>query len=165
MRNNNAIVIDVESDGLDLLKSRLTCIAIKQGNSELVIANRSEKRMLRKFWNYLRKQENFVLVGFCIDSFDLPIIYARSMRHRIEVVDVRNKILDLRRLLSPNNRYAKGKLKDYCKLLRIGSKTGDGKKAVRLWKEGKISELREYVLQDVRITHKLFRRVEESGLI
>jgi DEAD/DEAH box helicase domain-containing protein len=42
-------------------------------------------------------------------------------------------------------------------------KSGDGLKAIRLYREGKIEELREYCLDDVRITHELFELGRATG--
>lgn len=42
-------------------------------------------------------------------------------------------------------------------------KSGDGLKAIRLYREGKIEELREYCLDDVRITKELFEIGKARG--
>jgi DEAD/DEAH box helicase domain-containing protein len=42
-------------------------------------------------------------------------------------------------------------------------KSGDGLKAIRLYREGKIEELREYCLDDVRITYELYEYGKRHG--
>jgi len=42
-------------------------------------------------------------------------------------------------------------------------KTGDGLKALRLWKEGKLQELADYCLQDVKLTRDIYEYGAEHG--
>jgi DEAD/DEAH box helicase domain-containing protein len=42
-------------------------------------------------------------------------------------------------------------------------KSGDGLKAIRLFREGKIEELRQYCLDDVKITHQIYEYGKRHG--
>lgn len=48
--------------------------------------------------------------------------------------------------------------------LGIG-KSGDGLKAIRLWEQGKIDELKKYCLDDVKITRDLFLTGRDTGVL
>jgi DEAD/DEAH box helicase domain-containing protein len=41
-------------------------------------------------------------------------------------------------------------------------KSGDGLQAVRFWKEGRIDELKDYCLQDVRVTRDIYEKALEE---
>ena len=44
-------------------------------------------------------------------------------------------------------------------------KTNDGAMAPLLWQDGKYAELATYVIQDVKIEHKLFLKILETGTV
>jgi len=161
------IVFDIETLGLDPIKDRVTAIGLKTDAEELIITYKDEKRILNEFWDYLAKKKYFRLVGFNSISFDVPFLYLRSFKHNVEVFNVDGRSIDLRLVLNHGRAYAKGKLEEYSKL--IGFKTKyhgfSGKHIPLLWKHGKIEELKEYLLQDVRMTHAVLERCLKVGLI
>jgi len=90
------------------------------------------------------------LVGFNSDHFDIPLLnkYYPGDLGKIKSIDLMATIKEaLGRRLSLNN-VANA-------TLGVG-KSSDGLQAVRWWKEGEIGKIREYCLQDVKVTKDLF---------
>jgi len=161
------IVFDIETMGLDAFKDRITAIGIKTDAEELIITYNDEKRMLKEFWQYLNKTQYFRLVGFNSIGFDVPFLYLRSFKHNIEIYNVDGRSIDLRLVLSHGKSYASGTLEKYSKLIGYKTKYNgfSGKHIPLLWKHGKIKELKEYLLQDVRMTHAILKRCEGCNLL
>lgn len=159
---------DLETTGLSPLNSRITAIGVSNGFGTDAIVDKDEKFILEKFWEGIKRKYPYVrLVGFNCQSFDLPFLMIRSLKHNVKVFDMRNRIIDLRDILSNGNKYQKGKLDDYAKLIGTSTKFNgySGYEAIMLWNENKLDELREYVLTDVEITHELYDRMKEIGLV
>lgn len=162
------ICFDIETTGLDPLKDRITAIGICNGFCTDAIVDKDEKHILERFWVGLRRKYPYVrLIGFNCWSFDMPFLIIRSFKHNVRLLDVRGKVIDIRHLLSHGNRYQKGKLEEYARLVGLELKYNGytGLDAIRLWNENKLDELREYVLVDAKITHQLYERIKEIGLI
>lgn len=159
---------DIETTGLDPFSSRITAIGVSNGFGTDAMVDKDEKYILEKFWEGVRRKYPYIrLVGFNCQGFDMPFLIIRSLKHNIKVFDLKGRIIDLREVLSNGNRYQKGKLDDYAKLIGIEQKYNgySGFEAIRLWNENKLDELKEYVLTDVRITHKLYERMKETGIV
>ena len=161
------IIFDIETTGLNPLKDRITAIGIKTNNDELIFTDSKEERIIKSFWRYLKRFKEFRLIGFNNFEFDNSFIIIRSMKFRINVLDINYKSIDLRRKLFNGNKYKKGTLDDFSKLVKYTPKY-NGYCAAHiplLWKEGKIDELIEYLKQDIRMTYKVYERLREIGLI
>ncbi len=162
------VCFDIETTGLDPLNERITAIGISNGFGTDAIVDKDEKYILEKFWEGIRRKYPYIrLIGFNCNSFDLPFLVIRSLKHGVKLLDLKGRVIDVRDVLSNGNQYQKGKLSDYAKLIGIASKYNGytGYEAIRLWNENKLDELREYVLMDVEITHKLYEKIREIGLI
>jgi len=109
-----------------------------------------------------------LLVGHNIINFDLPFIFQRCLANNIAVkpfidlseFNVRG-VYDTMRgwWLGSRNRVA---LDDVAWALGIeSSKTGEveGSKVFDLYQAGKLAEIREYNLNDVRVTRKIYERM------
>jgi uncharacterized protein YprB with RNaseH-like and TPR domain len=99
-------------------------------------------------WPIFERAE--MLVGYNSDSFDIPILnkyYAgdltniRSLDLMVEVQKVLGRRLRLQSLAEATLNRGKG---------------GDGLKAVEWWAQGLVDKVREYCIEDVRITRELF---------
>ncbi|HXI23329.1 MAG TPA: ribonuclease H-like domain-containing protein [Pyrinomonadaceae bacterium] len=109
-----------------------------------------------------------LLVGHNIINFDLPFIFQRCLANNIAVkpfidlseFNVRGVYDTMRRWwLGSRNRVA---LDDVAWALGIeSSKTGEveGSKVFDLYQAGKLAEIREYNLNDVRVTRKVYERM------
>src|SRR6266704_4682434 len=109
-----------------------------------------------------------LLVGHNIIGFDLPFIFQRCLGNNITVkpfIDLRefpvSGVYDTMRgwWLGGRNRVG---LDDIAWALGIASsKTGEveGRKVFELYQSGKLAEIREYNLNDVRVTRRIYERM------
>lgn len=137
-----------------------------------IVGDCTEKDMLKTFWGMLDPDQEFgpdveTLCGFNVLGFDLPLIFYRSM------------VLGVRPTRSINlSTYAnnadvidtfarfpgfKGQCKQVCLELGIEPKSKmQGHEAPGAYREGRLDDLREYVMSDVYIERELFKK--GSGL-
>lgn len=160
------IAFDIETTGLNPFKDRVISIAVKTDTEEHIFTNKKERIILEKFWSFLRSLESIKLIGFNSFTFDIPFLYIRSLKHKVRAIDVRYKSVDLRFLIAFGNKFKSGTLEDYSKLIGYTAKYNgySGKHLPLLWKEGKLDKLKEYALQDVKMTFELYQKVKEIGL-
>ncbi len=91
-----------------------------------------------------------IIVGFNIDSFDLPVLkrYYPGNTAELKTFDILSDIKrELGRRLSLN---------DVVRATLGREKSGHGLHAITLYNEGKMKELTSYCLDDVRLTKELF---------
>lgn len=161
----NVLAFDLSTEGLDPLKHRIIGITCKTIFEERIFTQRDEKKLLEDFWNYLKLNDFKKVIGFNSENFDIPVLIVRSLKNNVEMTVLNNKSIDLRKAIFKDE-HRKGKLKDFKELLDINFPENGFKKMHMsiLWDED-IKELRELLLQDVRITFKLYDRVRGVGLI
>ena len=138
------ICFDIETTGLSPIENRITMIGLKSAKEELIITSQDEKEIIVKFWGYLRENNVSLLIGFNSRGFDIPFLITRTFKYKIEAVNLKYKMLGLRRAFQYYfNSYAKGKLENYSELINCGAKYKGIKsdKIPELWKEGKIKIL------------------------
>ena len=93
----------------------------------------------------------------------------RSFKYGIRIPDIKGKTIDLRFVLSYGNKWAKGKLEDYSKLI-LGDrgcklKDCDGSKVKELWEQGECDKLKKYCNQDVFLTERIYERLKVMGVL
>jgi len=112
---------------------------------------------LPKLWPIIEKADT--LIGFNSDSFDIPLLNKyypgdlariRSIDLLVEVYAVLGRRIRLQSLAEAT--------------LKIG-KSGDGLQSVRWWQEGKHDKVREYCIQDVKITRDLYDYALKNGAL
>jgi DEAD/DEAH box helicase domain-containing protein len=115
------------------------------------------KEELTKLWPILETAD--VLIGYNSNSFDIPLLNnyypgdltkIRSLDLLVEVQTALGRRLRLQSL-------AEGTLK--------AKKSGDGLQSVRWWQEGLYDKVREYCIQDVRLTRKIYEYALEHGAL
>jgi len=162
------VIFDIETTGLDPTKDRITAIGVRNGFGADAIVDKDEKYMLKKFWEMVKRKYPYLrLVGFNCLGFDMPFILVRSFKHNVKILDIKGKVIDLRYVLAHGNKFQKGKLEEYAKLIGLDEKYNnyDGADAIKLWESGQLSELKEYVLGDVHMTYEIYERAKGVGLI
>ncbi len=100
-----------------------------------------------------------VLIGFNSDHFDIPLLdkYYPGSLYTIKSIDMMVSIKNaLGRRLSLKN-VAESTLKT--------GKSADGLQAYRWWKEGKIQEIKDYCIQDVKVTKELYEYILKNKKI
>jgi DEAD/DEAH box helicase domain-containing protein len=157
-----AITFDIESisDSLvrghvDVNEQELTVVAIH--DSDTGEYSSFLKPELPKLWPILERAD--MLIGFNSNTFDIPLLnryYPGDLAHMhsldllVEVQKVLGRRIRLQSLAEAT--LGKGKL-------------GDGLKAGEWWREGKIEKVREYCIEDVRITRELYEYALEHGVL
>ncbi len=161
------VFFDIGTKGLKPFEDRIIIITLMYGDEEVIFTNRDEATILKQFWKYLRRNNFKKIVGFNSDVFDIPMLVIRSIKHRIKMMDLTGRSLDIRKVIISDRDNRKGKLQDFKKLLDIEFEPSGYYKmhASILWEDPDNKELREFLLQDVRITWTLCRRLIEVGLI
>lgn len=112
---------------------------------------------LPNLWPIMERAD--MLVGFNSNTFDIPILnkyYAgdltkiRSLDLLVEVQKVLGRRIRLQSLAEATLKKGKG---------------GDGLKAVEWWAQGLVDKVREYCIEDVRITRELFDYALKNGML
>ena len=132
-----------------------------------------EKELLERFWDIVdRKRPR--LVSFNGRTYDGPMLMIRSAQLGVKpsknLVGNRYRMTDHCDLLevftflgAVRDRYS---LDYWCRRFDVESPKGsiDGSQVSRAYREGRIEEIGEYCLRDVRATAELYRKVEDTIL-
>ena len=103
---------------------------------------------LPRLWKILEEAD--ILVGYNSDHFDIPLLnkYYPGDLARIKSLDLLKEIhLSLGRRIKLDA-VAEGTLGE--------NKSAHGLQSIKWWREGKVQEVRDYCIQDVAITRKIF---------
>lgn len=100
-----------------------------------------------------------VIVGFNIDGFDMPTMveYYPGDISQIPTLDLMGRIKD-----SVGHRIS---LDDVAQETLGVGKTGDGLDAIKYYQTGQLDKLRDYCLQDVKVTRQLYDYGLQKGLV
>ena len=156
------ITFDIESISNSALRSRvdvneqeLTVVGIH--NSESNTYSSYVREELPQLWPILEKAD--LLVGFNSNAFDIPLLnrcYPGDLTHirSLDLLTEVQQVLGRRIRLDSLAQATLGK-----------GKTGDGLKAMVWWQEGKYDKVREYCIEDVRLTRELYDHALQHGLL
>jgi DEAD/DEAH box helicase domain-containing protein len=156
------ITFDIESISnspvrghMDVSQQELTVAAIHDSFTNEYSSYLKEE--LSKLWPILEHAE--LLVGFNSDVFDIPLLNRYypgdlSRLHSLDLLSEVQKVLGRRIRLQSLAEATLGR-----------GKTGDGLKAGEWWREGKIEKVREYCIEDVRLTRELYDYALEHGVL
>jgi DEAD/DEAH box helicase domain-containing protein len=157
-----AITFDIESISdsivrghIDVREQELTVVAIH--DSETGEYSSYFKEELPKLWPILERAD--MLIGFNSDSFDIPLLnryYPGDMTHirSLDLLSEVQKVLGRRIRLQSLAEATLGK-----------GKSGDGLKAGEWWKGGEKEKVRDYCIEDVRITRELYDYALAHGVL
>lgn len=148
-----AITFDIESISdsivrghIDVNEQELIVVAIHDSlTGEYTSFSKEE---LPKLWPILEHAD--FLIGFNSDSFDIPLLnryYPGDLAHvtSLDLLSEVQKVLGRRIRLQSLAEATLGR-----------GKSGDGLKAGQWWREGKKDLVREYCIEDVRLTRELY---------
>jgi DEAD/DEAH box helicase domain-containing protein len=154
------ITFDIETANLIPVLSRqelhrldLAVVAIH--DSETGEYSSYSQEELPKLWPILEKAD--VLIGYNSDSFDVPLLnhyypgdltHIRSLDLLVEVYKTLGRRLRLQNLAEATLGHGK---------------SADGIKAVEWWQAGEYDKVREYCIQDVRVTRELYEYALKHG--
>lgn len=152
------ITLDIETsntfiDGsFDPSKLDLSIICIHDSKTDEFLSFTQEE--LPRLWPILEKAD--MLVGYNSDHFDIPLLdkYYPGELARIRSLDLMKEIKNVlgRRL----------KLDNIAQATLGRPKSADGLQAVRWWKEGKVDLVRQYCIEDVRITKEIYEYARKN---
>lgn len=105
---------------------------------------------LPKLWPRLERSSR--IIGYNLFGFDYPCMqtYYTGNIMSLPTVDI---LLEIEKRLG-----FRIKLDTVAQATLGMGKSGDGLQAVRFWKEGEIEKLKEYCLQDVRVTRDIYEK-------
>ena len=154
------ITFDIETIGEfgnngDFSKVEVTVVGVHDSESGEYSSYLKEE--LPKLWPLMERAD--ILVGYNSDHFDIPILnryYAGDLT-KIKSVDLLKEIKNVlgRRL----------KLDNVAEATLGKKKSADGLKAMQWWKTGEIDKIREYCLDDVRITKAIYDHAKKTGSV
>ena len=150
------IVFDIETKNIfddvgknDPVLLDIAVVAIHDSETQEYSCYSEEE--LPALWPILEKAD--MLIGYNSDHFDIPLLnkYYPGDITQIKSIDIMEAIKkSLGRRLSLNNVVG----------ATLGlAKTADGLQAYYWWKEGKIKEIREYCINDVKVTKTLYEHI------
>lgn len=144
---------EVDRKKLHLLKVSVAC-AYDSGSGRYQAFE--EKEMLKL--EELLKQADWI-VGFNIRDFDLEVLapYFMTPVKSLPVLDLLVEIEKVRGHRVSLQSVAQATLKS--------SKSGSGWDAIRLFKEGRLEELKKYCMDDVRITKEIYEYGVKNGKV
>lgn len=116
-----------------------------------------EKEEFSALEDILRKSD--LVVGFNINQFDLPVLapHVSLTVAELPVLDLMNDVersLGFRISLDNLSRATLG-----------AQKSGHGLEAIKWWRDGEKQRVKDYCLQDVRLTRDLFEFGKEKGYV
>lgn len=115
------------------------------------------KEELPKLWPLIERTE--LLIGYNSDSFDIPLLnrYYPGDLTSVPSLDLLSEVYKVlgRRI----------RLQSLAEATLNKSKKGDGLQSVKWWQEGKIEKVREYCIEDVRITKELYDYALAHGIL
>ena len=157
-----AITFDIETTFDSLVRGRidvntqeLTVVAIHDSLTNAYSSYSKEE--LSKLWPILERTD--LLIGFNSDAFDIPLLnryYPGDLSHlrSLDLLTEVQKVLGRRIRLQSLAEATLGR-----------GKSGDGLKANEWWKEGKKDKVREYCIEDVRLTRELYDYALAHGVL
>lgn len=155
------ITFDIETAGVfegglpDPTQLELTLIGIHDSETDAYSSYLKEE--LPKLWPLLERAD--LLVGYNSEHFDIPILnkyYAGDLT-KIKSIDLLKEVKNVlgRRL----------KLDNMAEATLGRGKTAHGLEAVKWWQQGEIEKVREYCLDDVRLTKELYDYAKKHGML
>ena len=176
-KDRRLVVLDIETvaldfgtvkGALDAMSGRIVCIGLlvedAMGLHEIALATRDEAQILREFWNVIQPSD--LVIGHNIIDFDLNFVRQRSW-----ILNVKpSRAFDLRRYYTTevkdtlqmwtNWGFKKGVTLDALgAALHCGGKSGHGADVADWWAEGDLESIKEYCLNDVRVTYAIYCRL------
>ena len=152
---------------LDPNYSKVIVIGVKL-NDELKLFTGEEKEILENFWNFV-KGINSIIVTHNGYKFDIPFIIVRSIINNVKIsLDININPWNMLRsnhidtiIIFSQNVFTNSGLKILARLNNIKFENDNvmGKDIERLYKEGKIEEIKKHCQSDIEILEKLFNKL------
>lgn len=109
-----------------------------------------------KMWPYF--EQAALIVGFNSDHFDIPIL--AKLHPTLKEIASLDMLTEIK-----NSAGHRVKLDSVAEATLGSKKSADGLEAIKMYREGRIDELRKYCAQDVAITRDVYAYGKEKGHI
>ncbi len=156
------ITFDIETSNIlpalsrsDLSRLDISVVAIH--DSETNEYSSYTKEEFPVLWSIIEHAE--MLVGFNSDMFDIPILN-RYYPGNLAAIKSLDLMVEVQKVLGRRIR-----LQSLAEATLGRAKSGDGLKAVEWWAQGLEDKVREYCIEDVRITRELFDYALKKGIL
>lgn len=155
----------IKNAALDALSGQVLAIGYQiEHEAPQVLCSDSdgEAEMLKQWWRIVSSLERQPqLIGFNVKPFDLPFLYKRSWKYRIDPPYWlrhgrywNDLVIDLREVWQLGDSRAHGSLASICRHLGLGEKAGNGAHFSDLWQTDREAAI-NYCLRDVQLTHQV----------
>lgn len=113
------------------------------------------KEELPKLWPIMERAD--ALIGYNSDAFDIPLLnrYYPGDLTKIRSIDL---MIEVQKVLGRRLR-----LQSLAEATLGRGKKGDGLKSIEWWQQGLVDKVREYCIEDVRLTRELFDYALSNG--
>ena len=159
----NYIVLDIETTGLNpWYDDVVTCICVKGSKSghDYHAVSKDEKSLLFDFFEWFKCNyiKDTLLITKNGKAFDIPFLLTRlflnnALRWEEDLAILKFEHFDLHEVTSKWVR-----LSDMATLYGVENKSGSGLQAIKLFKDNKLEELKDYCWQDVIVTEQVYKR-------
>jgi uncharacterized protein YprB with RNaseH-like and TPR domain len=164
----NTITFDIETTGLNpWYGDRITCICAKGGNyystpiDNFECVDEEEIVIIRTFIDYLKQHPDHILVSANGKAFDVPFIMARIAQLDCRTIKSAFKELAREHFDVMTVMEKRVSLNNMAKLLGLGQKSGTGKAAIALFKNQAYTMLKNYCMDDVKLTEEVYKKVKD----
>ena len=158
---------------LDWATGRIVCIGLLfmegANEEEVCLARAEEAGLLAEFWKAIRRDDR--IIGHNVLGFDLPYIQARSVVCKVEPsrgFDLRRystgPVYDTMQVWANWERQKFPKLETLAAIFELDGKKGSGEQVVKWFDAGDWEKIKDYCMQDVRLTRDVYRRLKQYGL-
>lgn len=169
--SNKYIVFDIETTGLlPWEQDKITCICAKTSDGTTFskslkkqVMKADDGLLIKDFMDFLDKypaSKGYKLITQYGKGFDIPFILSRLAQQTDHFFDTTLKKIKGYKHLDLKD-IDRSSLKDKAERLNIGiTKNGNGKSAIELAKKGKWRELKDYCMQDVEVTERVYIKLK-----
>ena len=166
-KDKQKLILDIETTGLNPMIDRIICVStlntIDLAMTTIILDD--ERVLLEKFWSLVYDQD--LLISFNGDVFDIPFLLKRSIINKVKCK--RFNSLDLRKIANgysiSNDKYVKGSLSDWARILNIERKTEDGSQMIIYFHRKEFEKIKNHCEEDILITKSLYDRLKECDLL
>ena len=162
--------ISKQSRSINPTYSKIIYIGVKPLNKEVKIFSGEEKTILEEFWNYLKLNQDAIIITHNGYNFDIPFIILRSCINNIKIPVnintnkysmVNSNHFDTMVFFSYYGTFVNPNLEILGKMhnIDIHKQRVTGSDVERLYKEGKLDLIEEHCKQDVEILEKVFENL------
>ncbi len=159
-------VLDIESTGISAwYGSRITAIGIRTSDGEeIVFMDKDEEELLLDFQHWFSGENG--TFAFMVTKngkgFDIPFIIARGVMNGNMLdrsyPDFVSDFLNFPHIDLHEITQKWISLDDFARILHLPVKTGNGLQAIKLWEQGKLEELKDYLKHDLWLTEQVYKR-------